>query len=87
MILGKGVYGIHQPGKWYTNQNINQLFMERYLTKKARIGKEKNHFKGYSKRTVENDKHFLGSFEKLIAMAIEKNKKLKCIICKIEIFL
>ena len=74
MILGKGAYGIHQSGKWYTNQNIDQLLMERHLAKKARMGKGKHHLKGPSKRTVENDKHFLESFEKLIAMAIEKNK-------------
>lgn len=74
MILGKGAYGIHQSGKWYTNQNIDQLLMERHLARKARMGKEKHHLKGPSKRTAENDKHFLESFEKLIAMAIEKNK-------------
>ena len=24
MILGKGAYGIHQSGKWYTNENIGK---------------------------------------------------------------
>ena len=36
MILGKGAYGIHQSGKWYTNDNIDQMLMERHLAKKAR---------------------------------------------------
>ena len=36
MILGKGAYGIHQSGKWYTDENIDQMLMERHLTKKAR---------------------------------------------------
>lgn len=48
MILGKGAYGIHQSGRWYTNQNIDQLLMERYLAKKARMGKGKHHLKGPS---------------------------------------
>ena len=71
MILGKGAYGIHQSGKWYTNQNIDQLLMERHLAKKARMGKGKHHLKGPSKRTDEDDKHFLDSFERLIKMAME----------------
>lgn len=68
MILGKGAYGIHQSGKWYTNQNIDQLLMERHLAKKARMGKGKHHLKGPAKRTEEDDKRFQESFEKLIKM-------------------
>ena len=34
MALGKGAYAIHQSGKWYTNDNINQMLMERHLNKK-----------------------------------------------------
>ena len=71
MILGKGAYGIHQSGKCYTNQNIDQLLMERHLAKKARMGKSKHHLKGPSKRTEEDDKRFQESFEKLIKMAKE----------------
>ena len=36
MALGKGAYVIHQSGKWYTNDNIDQMLMERHLNKKAR---------------------------------------------------
>ena len=72
MILGKGAYGIHPSGKWYTNQNIDQLLMERHLSKKARIGKGKHHLKGPSKRTEEDDKRFLKAFEQLIQLA-QKN--------------
>jgi uncharacterized protein YaiI (UPF0178 family) len=71
MILGKGAHGIHQSGKWYTNQNIDQLLMERHLAKKARMGKGKHHLKGPSKRTEEDDKRFQESFEKMIKMAKE----------------
>ena len=27
MALGKGAYAIHQSGKWYTNNNIDQMLM------------------------------------------------------------
>ena len=40
MILGKGAYGIHQSGKWYTDENIDQMLIERYLAKKARNAKK-----------------------------------------------
>ena len=36
MALGKGAYAIHQSGKWYTNENIDQMLMGRHLNKKAR---------------------------------------------------
>ena len=35
MALGKGAFAIHQSGKWYTNDNIDQMLMERHLNKKA----------------------------------------------------
>ena len=34
MILGKGAYGIHQSARYYTNQNIDTLLMERHLAEK-----------------------------------------------------
>ena len=45
MALGKGAYAIHQSGKWYTNENIDQMLMERHLNKKARRASGKNHIK------------------------------------------
>ena len=66
MILGKGAYGIHQSGKWYTESNIDQMLMERHLAKKARRSNSRNHLKGPAKRTGEDDQHFIESFEKLI---------------------
>ena len=66
MILGKGAYGIHQSGKWYTNENIDQMLMERHLLKKARNAKKKHHLKGPAKRTEEDDKRFEVSLERLI---------------------
>jgi len=68
MALGKGARGIHQSGKWYTNENIEQLLMERHIAKKARRASGKNHLKGPRKRTQEDDLRFEESFEKLIKL-------------------
>ena len=66
MALGKGAYAIHQSGKWYTNDNINQMLMERHLAKKERRSTAKHHMKGPGKRTREDDARFAESFEKLV---------------------
>ena len=71
MALGKGAYAIHQSGKWYTNENIDQMLMERHINKKARRYSSKNHLKGPRKRTEEDDVRFARSFEKLVLMAKE----------------
>ena len=55
---------IHQSGKWYTDENIDRMLMERHLNKKARRGSAKNHIKGPKKRTNEDDERFAQSFEK-----------------------
>ena len=68
MALGKKAYAIHQSGKWYTDENIDQMLMERHLAKKARRGSAKNHLKGTRKRTVEDDQRFGESFEKLLLL-------------------
>ena len=73
MALGKGAYAIHQSGKWYTDDNIDQMLMERHLNKKARRASGKNHIKGPKKRTSEDNEHFSESFEKMIRMAIKNN--------------
>ena len=74
MALGKGANAIHQSGKWYTNENIDQMLMERHLNKKARRAYGKNHLKGPRKRTAEDDEHFRASFEKMIHIAMDKEK-------------
>lgn len=69
MALGKGAFAIHQSGKWYTNENIDQMLMERHLNKKARRASSRNHIKGPRKRTEEDDQRFTESFEKLLRKA------------------
>lgn len=70
MVLGKGAYGIHQSGKWYTNENIDGLLMERHMAGKARRASGKHHTKGPAKRTEEDDRHFKEAFEKLLKKAL-----------------
>ena len=74
MILGKGAHGIHQSGKWYTNENIDQMLMERHLAKKARMGKGKHHLNGPAKRMVEDDERFQESFSKLIEVVLHSSQ-------------
>jgi len=50
----------------YTNDNIEQMLMERHINKKARRAKGKRHIKGPIKRTVEDDRRFEDSFIRLI---------------------
>ena len=70
MALGKNAYAIHQSGKWYTNQNIDSMLMERHLAKKERRGTSRHHGKGPKKRTAEDDVHFRESFEKMVRKAL-----------------
>ena len=70
MALGKKAYAIHQSGKWYTDENIDQMLMERHLAKKARRSSSKNHLKGPHKRTAEDDQRFAENFEKLLMKAM-----------------
>ena len=77
MALGKGAYAIHQSGKWYTDENIDRMLMERQLNKKARRGSSKNHIKGPKKRTSEDDERFAQSFEKLVLLAQAKEGEQK----------
>lgn len=66
MALGKGCKCIHQSGKIYTNDNIDQMLMERHINKKARRSFGKSHIKGPAKRTHMDDFKFEEAFENLI---------------------
>lgn len=70
LALGKKAYAIHQSGKWYTEENIDSLLMQRHLTKKARMASHKAHLKGPTKRTAADDRAFAENFEKLIQKAL-----------------
>ena len=66
LALGKGAYAIHQSGGLYTQDNIDQMLMERHLARKARMGKGKQHLKGPKKRTKEEDEVFEAAFRNLV---------------------
>ena len=69
LALGKGAFAIHQSGKWYTEDNIDGLLMERHLARKARRS-GKHHLKGPAKRTEEDDRRFAESLDRLILEAM-----------------
>ncbi|RDU24739.1 YaiI/YqxD family protein [Anaerosacchariphilus polymeriproducens] len=66
MVLGKEAHPIHQNGRWYTNENIDQMLFERHVLKKERRKSSKIHGKGIKKRTLEDDLKFEESFKNLI---------------------
>jgi hypothetical protein len=66
MALSKGAYAIHQSGKWYTDDNIDQMLMERHINKKSRMATGKNHLKGPKKRRDADDVSFRKSLERMI---------------------
>ncbi len=70
MALGKKAYAIHQSGKWYTNENIDQMLMERHLAKEARRASKKNYIKGPKKRSNKDNEQFEKSFERLVLQAL-----------------
>ena len=72
MALSKGAYAIHKSGKWYTNDNIDRMLMQRHITKCAKRASSKNHINGPKKRSNEDNIHFAESFEKLVLLAQTK---------------
>lgn len=66
MALGKGAFVLHQSGKRYTNDNIDQMLMERHLAKQARKSSKKHRLKGPKKRTPEDDERFAGALDLLL---------------------
>lgn len=71
MALGKQCFCIHQSGRWYTDENIDQMLMERHLAGKARRSSKKHHLRGPAKRTQQDDRRFEQSLEKMIRKALK----------------
>lgn len=65
LALGKGARAIHQSGRWYTDENIDELLLERHLAKRARRS-GRHHLRGPAKRTEADDRRFAESFARLI---------------------
>ena len=73
LALGKGAKAIHQSGRWYTDENIDGLLMERHMAKVARKS-AKHHLKGPAKRTEEDDRRFEESFRRLIESSLSDRR-------------
>ena len=73
LALGKGAKAIHQSGRWYTDENIDSLLMERHMAKVARRS-AKHHLKGPAKRTDEDDRRFEESFRRLIESSLSDRR-------------
>ena len=69
LALGKGAKAIHQSGRWYMDENIDGLLMERHMAKVARRS-AKHHLKGPAKRTDQDDRRFEESFRRLIESSL-----------------
>jgi len=68
MALGKCAYAIHQSGKVYTDNNIDQMLMERHIAKKNRRAGER--VSGHAKKRTEGEnERFADSFYQLCKMA------------------
>lgn len=72
MALGKGLLALHQSGKRYTNDNIDQMMFERHLAKKARKSSSHYRGKGPKKRTKEDDEHFEFTLRCILNSSMEK---------------
>lgn len=71
MVLAKQGHPIDQNGRWYTNDNIDQLLYARHKAKKVRMSGGR--LRGPKKRSKENDIWFQESLVKLCESLIEKN--------------
>jgi hypothetical protein len=65
MALSKAARVLNQSGLVYTNENIDQLLMDRHVGQKVRRGGGRT--KGPRKRTRVDDERFIRSFEGMLA--------------------
>lgn len=65
MALAKGGRPIDQNGRWYTDENIDQLLYSRHFAQKVR--QAGGRLKGPKKRSVEQNEAFQSSLSKLIS--------------------
>ena len=63
MVLAKRGHPIDQNGRWYTDDNIDQLLYARHKAQKIRMSGGR--LRGPKKRLKENDVKFITSLKKL----------------------
>ena len=64
MVIGKGARAINQNGLIFTNANMDELLMQRYIGGKIRRGGGRT--KGLAKRTKDDDMRFEIAFEQIL---------------------
>ncbi|HRY13108.1 MAG TPA: YaiI/YqxD family protein [Syntrophomonadaceae bacterium] len=64
MVIAKGSFALDPSGRIYSNDNIDELLMSRYLGQKARQAGKRT--KGPRKRTKPDDDCFTRSLERII---------------------
>ena len=69
MVLGKGARAINQNGLVFSDENMDNLLMQRHIGQKIRRGGGRT--KGPVKRTKDDDYMFEAAFEKLLSEAIQ----------------
>lgn len=74
MALGKGAYPIHQSGRLYTDENIDELLMKRHIAKAVRRSGKKTHLKGPKKRSAQDDERYSESLERLIVRLMQNGE-------------
>lgn len=70
MVLAKQGHPIDQNGRWYTDDNIDQLLYARHTAQKIRMGGGR--LRGPKKRSKENDANFIKSLQKLCVKIKER---------------
>lgn len=69
MVLAKKGIVITQNGLVISDKNIDTLLQTRHISKKARMNKQ--HLKGPSKRTIQQDKDFEKTLRRIINESID----------------
>ena len=73
LVLSRGAFCLRQDGFCYTNGNIDQLLMSRYLHQKVRAAGGR--MKGPKKRQPEEDLAFRQSLERLLMPLLSKENE------------
>ena len=66
MALGKGAAAIHQSGKWYTEDNIDQMLMLRHIKGKERRTTGRSHIRGEKHPGKNGTADFMNSFQEFV---------------------
>ena len=72
MCLARKAMPIHQNGFYYSNENIDNLLLQRHDAKK--VQRAGGHLKGPAKRKPEQDIEFEMALQKLIVQNIEQSE-------------